>query len=434
MSLTENQLEMSRRLLQALDRELRKLRRGAITELERSVLGVKDTNGWWQNRVKAGYINTAQLFAVFDFLKLDPVRFMREAVGQEDGLELHRPRGEAPEIVRRAWQRFHAGDDAFGSVKEDLLQSLDRMRYEHATKAARIAEEVVDYCPVELLPRLLGVTGSCWRLLARLDPAEHAIIAGLQIAKLQGNRAALGALFQRLAYVFWERAKPEAALTLAERATTAHLRCGNPVAVAKTLVDQGIWLNLLARQEEAIAVQEIALKWLPQEEKHNRFAAFQNIGLNYRELGKTELALRYSDQAMVEVVGLPKVEHDRAKWLRGNLRADLGELEEAVALLEEAVKGLAQAHLGDMALAACDLVRVHLSRGQPRAAFRAATVFRRLVEPLRDNKTVSTAIADLLRNGEDGLTLALAMEFQTQIEGELRRLQIRRQLMVVTTS
>jgi tetratricopeptide (TPR) repeat protein len=420
VSLTENQLEMSCRLLQALDRELRKLHRGAITELERSVRGVKDTNGWWQNRVKAGYINTAQLFAVFDFLKLNPVRFMREAVGREDGLELHCPRGEAPEIVGRAWTRFHAVGSG-GTLGTDFLKTLDTMRYEAPQRVVELGLEMIDWAPRGKIPRLLGVVGSAWRLMCELDLANHAILAAIQMARQLGDNQELGDLLQRLAYVYSEKPELESALTLAEQATLVHVRSGNRTGAGKTLVDQGIWLYYLDRWAEANAVQRLALEWLPPEESHNRTAAFVNLALNHLKLEAPQLSLEFIELAELEAVGLVEIETARVRWVRGLVLEALGEHDDAAACLEAVLEEWSAVHLGNMALVACDLARVFVRLNRLHEAYRTTLCLRKLVEPLRKNKTASVAIARFLRDAEEAVSFALVQEIRSRIEGELRK-------------
>ncbi len=75
---------------------------------------------------------------------------------------------------------------------------------------------------------------------------------------------------------------------------------------------------------------------------------------------------------------------------------------------------------GEEALLICDLVKVQLLRNKGEDAYRTAASMMKLLEPLRADKVVSAAIAELLRSGKDGLTLALVERIQGKIEGELR--------------
>lgn len=74
------------------------------------------------------------------------------------------------------------------------------------------------------------VRGHHRALLILLGEAEHAIYAGVEIARRQGNRGAVGDLLQRLAFVLADRGDHVEALRLAEEAAFIHLRNGDPIA------------------------------------------------------------------------------------------------------------------------------------------------------------------------------------------------------------
>jgi len=420
VSLTENQLEKSRRLLEALDDELRNLKRGAITELERVILDSEGTTGWWQNRVKAGHINTAQLFAVFDFLKLDPVRFMREALGGTGDMELHRPQGAPPEIVRLAWERFSDETDK-GPLGADFLKTLDTMRYEAPQRAVELGLEMIVWAPRNKIPHLLGVVGSAWRLMCELDLANHAIYSAIQMARELEDMSAYASLLQRLSYVYSEKPELETALSLAEQAALTHMRLGNRAGVAKTLVDQGNYLYYLGRWRESNALQHLALDWLPEEESHNRTAALVFLALNHLELGSPHEALGFIEKAEVEGAGLVRAEFSRVQWVRGLVHEALQEFDQAAASLEAVLRDWSAVHLGNMALVACDLARVYLHQKKTAEAYRTTLSLRKLLEPLRKNRIASAAIALFFREAEEAMTIALVQEVKSRIEGELRQ-------------
>ncbi len=417
----------AKRIVATLDQRIRSRKRGIVAAINRVV---KKGNAWWHHRRAAGNITLTQMMAILDYLGLDPVRFIRDAVGRKDGLELDRPNGDPPEIVVRAWERFEEDTPFQGTVGEDTLKTLDRMRYQEPQRVLDHAAGLIEFCPRELLPKFLGVSGSAWRLLVNLDKAEHSIQSGIRMAQLLGDEKAVGELLQRLCYVFIERSQWKRALVVSEQATMRFIRCEERVSVGKSLVDQGILLRLLGRFREAIAVQKMALELLPPEETHNRTASLVNVGINLRGLRRPKEALVFASRAEQEAIDLPQVEQDRVKWLRGNLCADFGSLDEASRLLAEVVESLAKVHLGEMALAACDLARIQLLRKETNAAFRTVGALTLLLEPMRKNQVISEAVADLLRNGEKGLTPALVQGVRSRIEGELVHRPIWRRLWV----
>ncbi len=137
------------RLVKRLDQEIRSRGHGSIRAVDRAA-GHK--SGWWQHRAEAGDLQIHQLLTVLDHLGLDPVKFLRRSLGSESRLELDRPGGEPPEIVARAWKRFHADDE--GTIGADLLDTLDRQRYQKPTEAVNLALWAVDHVELALLPRL----------------------------------------------------------------------------------------------------------------------------------------------------------------------------------------------------------------------------------------------------------------------------------------
>ncbi|MCP4662243.1 MAG: hypothetical protein GY856_43120 [bacterium] len=176
------------RLVRTLDQEIRSRGRGSIRAVDRAA-GHRE--GWWQHRAESGNITVHQLLKVLDHLGLDPVGFVRRALGAEGGLELDRSRGKPPEIVAKAWDRVRSGAEGSG-VGATYLDTLDQQRYQEPGEVVRLALWAVDHVELEFLPRLLGVAGSAWRLLILLDEAEHAIHAGIEIAQQQDDLAAVG--------------------------------------------------------------------------------------------------------------------------------------------------------------------------------------------------------------------------------------------------
>jgi tetratricopeptide (TPR) repeat protein len=407
--------ETARRVVRTLDEEIRGRDWGAIRGVDRAV---GRERGWWQNRVKAGDLDLRQLLTVLGHLGLEPARFLRKALGGEPGWELDRPRGEPPEIVVRAWERVRAGKEGKG-VGRDYLDSLDERRYEEPWEVERLVLQDVDDVELPLLPRLLGVAGSALRLAFRQDEAEHAIHAGIGIAREGKDALAVGDLLQRLSYVVADRGEHAEALRIAEKAAILYLRAGDRLGVAKALVDQGIWLYYLDRLREAITTFETALRDLPDCEKRNRFSALQVSGLCHQNLGEIEKALQYLKLA-AELTPDKNAE-GKLLWLRSSIHRDLGQLDEAMRHLVRTVEIFRDLHHGEAALATCDLARIQLLRGWPADAWRTATTTRALLEPLRHNKIISAALGDLLRCGQAGLTLALVEQVRARIESERRR-------------
>ncbi len=405
------------RLVERLDREIRARGHGSIRAAERAV-GFEA--GWWQHRADTGEIKVHQMLAILDHLGLDPVGFVRSSLGADRGLELDRPRGKPPEIVAKARARFQSGEDGAG-LGDCFIRKLDKQRHDNPAETWKIAQWGVDHVELARLPHLLGVAGSALWALLRLDEAEHAIQAALEIARREGDRVIVGGLLGRLSYVISARGDRVEALRIAERAAVSSLRAGNKDDVGRALVAQGICLYYLDRPAETIEALQVALDYLAPESARNRFAVFQVSGLAYQSLGDHPAALEEIDAAREALPAGNRWAKGKLQWLRARIYAEMRHLRAASTALEEVIAIFHELHHGETALAICELVRLQLAHGQSRAAYETATATRAFLHPLRHNRIISKAIGDLLRHGQAGLTLALVQRVVGQIESERQK-------------
>ena len=423
------QTTKAQRLVAELDAEIRSRGRGAIRAVDRAA-GYSE--GWWQHRVASGDITVQQLLKVLSHLGLDPTSFIRRAIGSTDHLELNRPDGPPPEMVRRAWKRLGSNEPTAG-IGQIYLDTLDQRRYQEPEEVVRQALWAVNHVELDFLPQLLGVAGSAWRALFQPREAEHAIQAGISIAQQQGRRSVVARLLQRLAYVAADHGDHEEAMRITEKAAVLFLRFGQHVAMAKATVDIGKWLHNLGRFEESNETHQAALALLPEHAHLNRCAAHQYLGLNSRELGDfpTALAeLELAEQICVEA-DIASAVHSKLCWFRARVNVDLGNFAVAEELLISVVEAYRNRHLGETVVATCELVRVQLLRSRPLLAYETAMSMRVLVEPLKHNRIVSAALADLLRSGQAGLTLSLISSVVNRLEAERQNTVVWHQLQTV---
>ncbi|MEM8961753.1 MAG: tetratricopeptide repeat protein [Acidobacteriota bacterium] len=411
-------------MIRFLDQEIRGRGRGAISAVERAV---GKGEGWWQGRVRAGDITVDQLLGILDHLGLAPSAFVRRALADSRTLELDRPLGPVPEIVAKAWRRIQDPVDVDG-VGATYLETLDRHRYRRPGEVIKMAHWAIDHVEPGLLPRLLGITGSAWRMQMELDNAAHAIHAGLELAHQRSDTATVGDLLQRLSYVLTDQGEQERALGLAERAAAIHLRNRDRAAFGRALVDQGIWLLYLDRPRESIAVLEHALGELAEGPSRSRMAALHCLGLAHQRSGNLGAALEHAIAAPRAVARIGRWDEAKLLWLRGRIYHDLERFDQAVECFEEVVMILRQIHLGEAVLATCELLRAQLSLGEAEKAFQVAMSMVALVEPLRTNKVLSSAIRELVGAGRAGMTLALVKQIEARIEDERRRRDVWRSL------
>ncbi|MCB1058547.1 MAG: tetratricopeptide repeat protein [Acidobacteria bacterium] len=400
--------------MEALDREIRSRPHGAIRAMERA-LGMG--RNWWQDRLKGGDISLNQFIAVLDHLGLDRVSFLRQHLGKSGGFELDRPTGPVPRVVQIALRRFEALEEGPG-LGEHFLETLDRQRYDDPAGALRLGEQSVELIELAQLPRLLAIIGSSFRLLLRLDEAEHVFHVGIEIASLAEDPFMPALLARRLAHVFADRADYGRALALTEQVSLVFLYAGNQVNFYRGMVDRGLWLSRLGRPYESISVLTLALDRLPKSDARYRYAAFNILGHKHREIGQLDTALEFAKKAEELSDGLGSFAASKTVWLRADIHTALGEYSEAERALRLVRDELWLSHAAEAALVTCSLVRILLLQGKATEAFAMAATTRVLVEPLRHNKIVSAIIGDLLRCGRTGLTLALVEKALSRIEGK----------------
>jgi len=132
-------------------------------------------------------IRVVDLMATLDHLAIEPIAFFGEALGASDlTAQSTALKGTPPALVVRARERWEL--ELPGSLGRSYLEELDSLRYEDPARAVRLAEEAVDFVVPEEIPWLLGVAGSAWRMAFHLDEAEHAVYAGLEIARHTGRQ------------------------------------------------------------------------------------------------------------------------------------------------------------------------------------------------------------------------------------------------------
>ena len=303
------------------------------------------------------------------------------------------------------------------------LKELDQLRHDNPKaaieKLLRHAEEI----PHELHPLYLGVCGSTYRLLAGqsrnieagLKRADEHIALGLWLAVQDGDDSSAADLLLRRGYVAADRGSYSTALLFAERANAVYDRARARVGRGRALVDQGRYLFHLNRLPDATRSLSAALELLPESEQTNRFSAYQILGMCSVEAGRYRDALEFADRAAQLVPS--RAFEGKLRWLQATICLELQDLEKAEEHLLQILEIFRRLHLGEAALAACELVKVQLLRGHFDAAWRTACATREILIPLGDNyPIVAASIGDLLRDGQAALDLKKVAEFRRQLD------------------
>lgn len=425
----------TRRLHARLQKVLRRLGPGSVRRLEQQ-LGVRD--GWLRYKRHRGTLDVPHFLQILRILDLDPSRFVADALGESAAPEAsrtpgvdqdHAPpepaKGKPPTWVRRARRQFdrrrHDRRQLTDGppLADSLLQELDHTRRTDPTSTLRHLETHWQDASLGQLPRLLGIAGSTWRHLFQLDKAHHALHHAWQMARELHDRALEADLLQRLGYVLADGGEHGVALRLARQAGELYLQLADLEGIGRAFVDQGTWLFYLDRGAEAIQVLDTALLYLPPQSQENRCAALHNLSLSHRQLGQLQRASDYAGQARALEKALDASGRARLIWLQGRLAGDLGQLDEAQALLAQAAGRLVDLHPADGALATIEQVHILLRQGHNDQAFEIAKSMIRLVEPLKDRPMISAALAELLRCCLSGGRLTTPLV--AGIERQLRR-------------
>ncbi|MEM9555570.1 MAG: hypothetical protein AAGC60_15035 [Acidobacteriota bacterium] len=417
--------QQSSPLVEALDREIARRGHGTAAAVARA-LGKH--RGWWHDRRRrGGDLRVAQLERAAAFLGLDLPAFVRGAldgssqdasastrststsspnasVASATAPGLHRPVGTPPALVEIAWRRI-LDDERDGGLGRAIVDELDGLRHHDAAAAWRQAESLVHDVRSDLLPDLLGVAGSTARSMFRIEQAEHLLFEAIQMARHAGREHP--DLYQRMGYVLGEKQEFQAALHLAEYASVLHLRRRDPVSVSRALVDQAQWLYHLQRFHESIECATAALPELQDRCARNSCTAWQCIAGSRSALGQFDRALSalQSSDALAANADLDETARARIGWSKAQAQARTGLFEDSVRTMKLVVSHFRSRHLGEAALASCDLAAIQVSMGSLAEASSTIRGMRALIEPLQRHRRISDSLRQLLTLEQAALTV-----------------------------
>lgn len=331
------------------------------------------------------------------------------------GVEI--PQRPAPHIVKRVRQRLEQGETVAQPLPRSWLEWLDELRYDKPKLALSLTEDTIDFVREGDLPFALGIWGSTCRLFSRYDEGFLAILEGIELTKACQDQNDKIDLLQRISFMIVSMATNyRAALDISERAAVLCSRTGDLNRLGRIMVDQGIFLASLECYSEAEDSFLASLKYLNQQERRNRVAAFQGIGLLSQLQGDSQEALRYAQQASKIAIGCFEV--GKLQWLIGCAYSDIQSWEEAFEAFDKAFENLQRTSAIDAGLTVCDHVKALLQTGSLYEARAKSQGMRVLLEPLAQYPIASAAIRDLIRCEHEGkqLTIAFVLDVRKRIE------------------
>lgn len=403
-----DETEVTERLLDAIDAEIRNRGRGTATAVARH-LGMI-ARGWWRLAYKRRSVTLEQCRRICDFLRLDFSGLACAADGPP--IVMIRPNTGVPPLVDRAAERVR--QCVGGALKASDVARLEELRFTDARVAFIEAKCDIEAAPFELIPDLLGVAGSAAHRL--LDPQSYGLIYGaLWIAKREGVDAPVGALYQRASYLYGSRGDYTEALRITRFAIQRHIEQDHPLGYAKAMVDQGLWLSRCGRYRESEKALFTALPLLPVSEHRNRSAVWELLALKNIEEGAMDSATVHLERATTEANYLEPDVGMKIRWIHARMFFEQRRYHQAARVMESVVDHFIMTSQGDAVLAACDLVSALLHAGELEAARQAIDGLIPLLNTLRHYPLISAALLRLAIARNQGLRLEVIQSVRKDI-------------------
>ncbi len=339
-------------------------------------------------------------------------RVAAEDVGRRARLEDLTRSSRSDQCKRlRSTQKFQALD-----FLQRYLDYLDRLRYEQADNAAKIAEtvatgvvELVVCSPTERLElqcKALGVYGSSARLLGQFTPAARAIRLGMKLAQRHDLEVSYAELLQRGAYVLHDHGEYDRALGLLQDAQVIYSDLGLEKSLGMALVDRGIMLGQKGDYQRAQRVFRQALETLPLRPGtccRSRLASLHGIAVAQRHLGELDAAETSLDEALAYASAQSGAVVGKLIWLQGMIASDRQEHAEAELLLLEALRLFTACDDPlDVALVSLGLMKALLAQDKGQEAVGLAKQMTALLKRFKGNQLAEGALVELIEGGLRG--------------------------------
>ena len=284
----------------------------------------------------------------------------------------------------------------------NLIQELDNLRYEEPLRALEKARaELLSSSPV-LKAQLLGVSASCYRLLADIPRAKGCIARGLDIADRKRALSTKGDLLQRLSLLTRDEGRIHLSLDINMEAILTNV--DEEWRVGRCFVDRGTFLFSLGRLKEAEYFFLRSTGFLAPDDMRNKFSAYQNLATCLVEQGALNDAKIYALKAKDFSRAAGAYFKAHLEWLLADIsRAEL-DFDLAIEHYSNAFADffrLSQGGLratvaaGQAAVVGFDLLRVTIRAGDKRKSSEVVEKLVSLALPLNTNSCVARVLLDL---------------------------------------
>ena len=177
----------------------------------------------------------------------------------------------------------------------EKIRELEELRYENAEEARRLGEELLKEAPDDLY--LLGVMGSIYRMLGKVEDALDILGEGIEIAKQGSDHSLTAKLYQRMTYTLVDFGRPEIAEGYGWKALGSYARAGNADGIGQCLYDIGVTFYFRQDFATTLELNESALGFLDEENTRNHFSVLVSSATCSARLGRLPQARNFVTRA-----------------------------------------------------------------------------------------------------------------------------------------
>ncbi len=320
------------------------LRAAGIRKVEAQI---GKTARFFENVRHRGAIRLVDFLAACSALELEPVEFIRDALGDQIAPEVRTPR-----IVGRAQARI-AGDGP--GIGEDRLVALASALQSRPRQTRTALSRELNRAKKDELPRILGLYGSCLRIESDIDRAWVVLTRARKMARELRLPDVEADLLIRLAYVSLEKNQLSKAQRYAEQSTVICARLRDDEGEGTGFFTMGMFCYYAGAYRESLDDFDATLKYT---KKPERRLATQQCRAHCL------IRLNREDEAREAIRQAREVSQQPDGWVHGKLTWTEARLSYGTARLEclkAARKALSRERPADCALVTVELIEEALA-------------------------------------------------------------------------